>query len=88
MTANSNYINDRNLSLKAKGILFFLLSQPSTWDPTEAKIVNYASDSLTAVRSGIKELIKHGYLTRQRIREPNGNLAQIKYSVYKEPNHA
>lgn len=60
-------LTDKRLSLKAKGLLEFLLSVPSDWNCTIENIVSNNKENVSAVRSGIKELEKLGYLKISRI---------------------
>jgi DnaD/phage-associated family protein len=77
-------IYDNRLSYKAKGILVYLLSRPDNWIFYEDEIVSHSSDGKDSVRSGIKELINYGYITRQKKREA-GKFAGYEYIVYEAP---
>jgi len=89
-TVMSNYhLRDRELSLKATGLLSLILSLPETWDYTLAGLASICKDGLGSVRSGITELEERGYLTRKRVRETNGQLGDIEYTIFEHPvgNH-
>ena len=89
-TVMSNYhLRDRELSLKATGLLSLMLSLPETWDYTLAGLASICKDGLGSVRSGITELEERGYLTRKRVRETNGQLGDIEYTIFEHPvgNH-
>lgn len=75
---------DKNLSLKAKGLLYTLHSVPDDWTFSEVGLSKLSTDGLDSVKSGLKELEKNGYLIRERVRE-NGKLKGIVYHFYDEP---
>ena len=56
--------NDSNISWKAKGLLWYLLSKPSDWHVSIADLVNRTSVGESSVRTGINELISAGYVKR------------------------
>jgi hypothetical protein len=85
-TVMSNFhLRDRSLTLKGKGLLSLMLSLPESWDYTMKGLASICPDGLTSVRSGIKELEEHGYLIRCRIREANGQLGDIEYTILEIP---
>jgi len=84
-----HHLKNKSLSYKAKGLMTFMLCVPDDWDYSLAGLAVLASDGIDGVRSGIKELEKHGYLTRRRIRDAGGKLGDIEYTVHEIPkfNH-
>lgn len=48
-----------------------MLSLPDNWDFKEKSIKALATDGISSVRSGLKELMNKGYLIREPIREGN-----------------
>lgn len=84
-TMSNNHLRNRSLSLKAKGLQSLMLSLPENWDFTLAGLACICQDGIGSVRSGILELEKHGYLTRRRIREANGQLGDIEYTIHEIP---
>ena len=76
-----HHLKNRALSYKAKGLMTFMLSVPPDWDWSMAGLSTLASDGVDGVRSGIRELEKHGYLTRRRIRDAAGKLGDIEYTI-------
>lgn len=85
-TIMANYhLRDRELSLKAKGLHSLMLSLPPEWDYSLAGLAVICKDGIGSVRSGIAELEERGYLTRQRIRETNGQLGDIEYTILEAP---
>lgn len=63
---SNHHLQDKNISLKAKGLLTLMLSLPPNWDMTLNGLVSLSGDGIDSVRSGIKELEKNGYLSRSR----------------------
>jgi hypothetical protein len=82
--ANS-VLEDKDLSFKAKGILSYLLSRSDEWEVYQAQLADLGPDGETAVRSGIKELMKAGYLERSPRRNDDGTIAKWEYIVYESP---
>jgi len=60
---------DPNLSAKAKGILWLLLSNRKGWKSCCSTIVSMMADGVASVRSGLLELERNGYLLRIRYRD-------------------
>ena len=81
-----HHLKNRALSYKAKGLLTFMLSVPPEWDWSMAGLSTLASDGVDGVRSGIRELEKHGYLTRRRIRDAGGKLGDVEYTIHEIPH--
>lgn len=85
-TIMSNYhLKDKNLSLKAKGLLSLMLSLPDNWDYTVKGLVAISKDGTDSINAGLKELETAGYLIRNRIRYDNGQLGNIEYIVLEKP---
>ena len=80
-----HHLKNKALSYKAKGLMTFMLCVPDDWDYSMAGLAVLASDGIDGVRSGIKELEKHGYLTRRRIRDASGKLGDIEYTIHEIP---
>lgn len=85
-TTMANYhLRDRELSLKAKGLMSFMLSLPETWDYSVMGLVSCLKESRNTVRVTLQELEQHGYLTRNRIRDEHGLLRQTEYILSEQP---
>ena len=80
-TISNHHLQDRNLSLKAKGLLTLILSLPPDWDMTLKGLVSLSGDGVDSVRSGIQELEKAGYLRRSRSRNNLGQLLCTEYTI-------
>ncbi len=77
-TVMSNYhLNDKSLTLKAKGLLSQMLSLPDTWDFTLRGLAHINKESIDAIRTAVLELEQNGYITRQQGRNAGGKLTTI-----------
>ena len=82
----SNYhLRDKNLSLKAKGLLFQMLSLPEKWDYTLAGLAHINKESKDAIRTAILELEKTGYLTRHQTTTEGGRFGCNEYVIRERP---
>jgi hypothetical protein len=82
---SNHHLRDRGLSLKAKGLLSLMLSLPNEWDFSLIGLAHICQDGISSVRSGINELERNGYVTRRRLREPNGQLGDTEYTIHEVP---
>lgn len=78
----SNHLTDKRLSLKAKGLLEFLLSVPSDWNCSIKNLAANGKENETAIRSGIKELEKFGYLRVSKVKNQEGKFEYV-YEILK-----
>ena len=76
-TVMANYhLRDKSLSLKAKGLLSLMLSLPDDWDYTTKGLAHICKDGVDSICATVRELEKHGYIHRRRIRNGKGQLEQ------------
>lgn len=62
-TVMSNYhLREKNMSLKAKGLLSLMLSLPDDWNYTTNGLVAICKENESAIKSALKELKQFGYL--------------------------
>lgn len=84
-TVMANYhLRDRNLSLKAKGLLSQMLSLPDDWDYTVNGLCAINKESVTAMQTTLKELETNGYLKRTRTQDGKGRFDYV-YDIYENP---
>ncbi|MFJ3310879.1 hypothetical protein ACIPSA_49695 [Streptomyces sp. NPDC086549] len=76
---------DSRISYRAKGLFGYISIHRNGWLVTIAALVALGPDGRDAVRAGLKELEKFGYLVRDRVRRPNGTLGEIVYSITDRP---
>jgi len=78
-------IGNISITWKAKAILIYLLSLPPDWQIYEDEIARHALDGKSALRSGIQELIRAGYIKRKQIRNKDGTFNRYEYHVFEIP---
>lgn len=84
-TCMSNYhLKDKNLSLKAIGLLSKMLSLPDTWNYSKNGLVSICKEGRTVIESALKELKENGYLEITQERE-NGKFQYV-YNIYEKPH--
>lgn len=84
-TVTSNYhFQDKEISLKAKGLLGLMLSLPSNWDYSVNGLVAIVKENKAAVQTALKELEEHKYLKRTRVQDETGKFDYI-YDIYEKP---
>lgn len=84
-TVMSNYhFQDKEISLKAKGLLGLMLSLPSNWDYSVNGLVTIVKENKAAVQSALKELEEHKYLKRTRVQDETGRFDYV-YDIYEKP---
>ncbi len=59
-------IRDECLSYRARGVLIYLLSQPTDWETSSARLAIAAGEGRDAIRTALRELIAVGYVTRKK----------------------
>lgn len=87
-TVMSNYhLKDKQMSLKAKGLLSIILSLPNDWNYTVGGLVAICVESECAVKSALNELKKYGYLEieKKRPSKENGGRYEYIYNIYEQP---
>ena len=87
-TIMSNYhLKEKEMSLKAKGLLSLMLSLPDTWDYTIAGLVSICKENETAIKSALNELKEFGYLqiVKNMPTNENGGRISYEYIVYEKP---
>ncbi len=82
---SNHHLRNTDLSLKAKGLLSLMLSLPEDWDYTMKGLARICKDGIDSISGGIRELEVHGYLIRERIRNENGQLGSIEYTILEQP---
>lgn len=81
----NHHLKNKELSLKAKGLLSIMLSLPDSWHYNIKGLASLSRDGIDAVRATLKELEAYGYVTRNRLRTPEGFLADMEYIIREIP---
>lgn len=84
---SNHHLRETEMSLKAKGLLSFMLSLPEEWDYSLKGLVKCCKENLTAVKSALKELEEFGYLDVEKIypNKENGGKIEYVYNVHEKP---
>ena len=87
-TVMSNYhLRDKNLSLKAKGLLSFMLSLPEDWDYSLNGLVSILKENETAIKTALDELKENNYLKIDKLLPNQTESKKIEYiyNIYEQP---
>ena len=86
-TVMSNYhFKEKEMSLKAKGLLSLMLSLPNDWDYSINGLATLSKDGKDSVMGALNELEVFGYLIRTRTINEKGQFAGYDYDIYEKPN--
>lgn len=83
---SNKHLKDKNLSLKAKGLLSMMLSLPDDWDYSIEGLVSISKESKTSVKSTLDELKENDYLivTKQYPNETQDGRIGYIYDIFEE----
>ena len=87
-TIMSNYhLKEKNMSLKAKGLLSVMLSLPDNWDYSISGLVAISLENETSIKSALSELKKLGYLEVIKLMPNESETGRIDYiyNIYEKP---
>ena len=82
---SNHHLRNKELTLKAKGLLSQMLSLPEDWDYTLAGLSQINRESIDAIRTAVWELEKAGYIKRRQGRDEKGKMTAIEYTIYEQP---
>ena len=77
----NEWARDPKLSMKAKGLLTYLLSHEDGYRLTIEQVIAETADGKAAIYAAIKELMERSYLRREQERKPGGKVAEVHYYV-------
>lgn len=78
-------LQDPGLSLKAKGLLAYVLSLPDDWKLHVRELVKHFKDGKFAVRGAFTELKNAGYIKGHQLRDDNGAFSGYEFLVFEDP---
>ena len=79
---SNHHLRNKELSLKAKGLLSQMLSLPEDWDYTLAGLSYINRESIDAIRTAVWELEKAGYVRRLNyLDHPDANKWGVRFMV-------
>ena len=84
---SNTHFRERDMSLKAKGLLSLMLSLPSDWDYSVEGLVAICKENETAITSTLKELKMFGYLSVTKVmpNETQSGRIEYVYEIFETP---
>ena len=84
---SNRHFKEKEMSLKAKGLLSQMLSLPDNWDYSIAGLVAINKENESAIKSTLDELKEFGYLkvTKLMPNETDSGRIEYIYDIYEEP---
>ena len=82
---SNHHFKNKELSLKAKGLLSLMLSLPDDWNYSMKGLATLSKDGIDSVRTAMKELENQGYVTIDRDRNEAGCYQGTVYTVREVP---
>lgn len=82
---SNHHLRNKDMSLKAKGLMSLMLSLPPKWDYSIGGLVAICKESHTSIRSALKELEQNQYLIRERKNNEKGYFT-YEYILYEVPS--
>lgn len=85
---SNHHLREKGMSLKAKGLLTLMLSLPENWDYSISGLASICAENETAIKTGLNELKKFGYLRISKIfpNKKRGNKKiEYVYEIFEKP---
>ena len=84
---SNHHLQNKNLSLKAKGLLSYMLSLPSDWDYSLAGLESNLKESKISIRNTLNELKENDYLSVTKLypNQTESKKIEYVYNIYEEP---
>ena len=79
------HLKEKDMSLKAIGLLSIMLSLPDDWDYSVGGLAAIRSESKDTINRVLNELEEFGYLKRTQLRSESGLITGYEYDIYEEP---
>lgn len=84
-TISTHHLWNKNLSMKAKGLMSMMLSTPPSWESSVRGYAQLSTDGRTSVTTALKELEAAGYVQRKQLHNENGQFVGCEYTVNEIP---
>ncbi len=81
---SNKFLREKEMSLKAKGLLALCLALPEDWNYSLNGLCAICKESQTSIRSALKELETFHYLKRNRMQNEKGHFI-YEYVIYELP---
>lgn len=72
-------LQSSDLTMKAKGLLAYLMTLPQDWVIHRTELVTHFKDGKDGVFSALNELIEAGYIVREQQRGAHGKFSEVNY---------
>jgi len=82
----NHHLKNKELTLKAKGLLSVMLSLPEDWDYTLKGLSHINREGVDAIREAVRELERAGYVQRSRNKNEKGQFSDTEYVIYEQPH--
>ena len=82
---SNTHFKEREMSLKAKGLLSLMLSLPDEWDYSVRGLVTLSKDGKGSVTKALIELEELGYVKRTRAHDEKGRFSGYDYDIFETP---
>ena len=84
---SNTHLKDKNLSLKAKGLLSIMLSLPDGWNYSIEGLISICKEGERAVKSTLEELKKYKYLVTTKLYPNQTQSKRIEYiyDIFENP---
>lgn len=79
------HLRDKNLSLKAVGLLSKMLSFNDGWQFSARGLSAICKEGPDAILSALRELENYGYLVRHQTRDEKGRMSSMVFEIYEKP---
>ena len=79
------HLRDKNLSLKAVGLLSKMLSFSDGWQFSTRGLSAICKEGPDAILSALRELENYGYLVRHQARDEKGRMSSMVFEIYEKP---
>ena len=81
---SNEHLMDKDMSLKAKGLLSVMLALPENWDYSISGLCSISRENVGAIKSTLSELRDLGYLvvTKKMPNETQSGRIEYQYDIY------
>lgn len=84
---STHHLQNKDLSLEAKGLLSQMLSLSEDWDHTMKGLILINRESIDTIQTVVRELEKAEYITCQQIKDDKGEITDTVYTINEQPQH-
>ncbi len=88
VTLDTHCLRNKDIKWDAKGLHSYLCQLPSDWQINISDLSNRSNVGRDATSAPMNQLIKAGYIIRQKTKNENGKFAGYEYHVFERPEYA